>query len=49
MSKYYSMYAREQEWQDAEDEQLRQLGLDEESQNRDNPEWWIENGMWSED
>jgi hypothetical protein len=34
---------REQEWIDAEDEQLRRLGLDEDSQNQDNPEYWIEN------
>ena len=42
---------REWEWQIAEDEQLRQLGLDEYSQNRDNPEYWIEktDDMGSED
>ena len=33
----------------AEDAQLRALGLDEESQRQNDPEWWVEKGNWSND
>lgn len=45
MSGYYE-FDEHDYW---EKEQIRQLGLDDESQNADNPEWWVENGDWGND